>query len=48
MQIFLNRMCVVIRGSMRREYERAVKHVLKRKSPLPLDIIREIVSYLYD
>lgn len=48
MQVFLSHVCMVIRGSIRREYERSAKHALRRKSPLPLDIIHEIVTYLYD
>ena len=48
MQTFLRSVCLVIRGVTRRAYERAVHSALRIRSPLPLDIIREIVTYLYD
>lgn len=48
MQTFLRSFCLVIRGVTRRSYERAVHTALTTRSPLPLDIIREIVTYLYD
>ena len=48
MQVFMHHMCLLVRGNVRREHESAVRRTLRRKSTLPIDIIREIITYLYD